>query len=597
MYLISNGSSDFYPENKLTQFTNHLPVPIEFDSKTKWEVAVESFGLSCNFKRDKLNLTAPHIFIGTCSTDEKMCDETCGGERPVKFRLADASCWHKFYLTKNSKEIVQAETFRKLASEIYSKTKVVMTYSDNRLSFDLDNDGIMKKKSFWVALSKEFSDFYGLSGKFMKRQDFEESNSLTSTYDPYYFINFVNINGKRIRQRQAKFQDVEYNIYFLGYHSSAKRFIRLNSDVFILEKNYPKLVKIFCSEIEPQIFNNTFSKDLLVFSPDFQQTDDFIFKEVECLDFIPLINSTISDITIRLTDENNEQLNIETGHATIIKLRLKKMDPSKKSFNIRLSSEKSPIFPDNTNYRFKVKLPNTLDLEGPQNWRVCLNSISHPAKFATMLVDDQDRMIIFKEKDTSNVFKLIFESNMAYDEDKIYSELEFFLKNNGIGYLSNDANGRKSIHMTKPGKMVVSRFVGAMLGLGSEHDKHFVYSSASNEADARSWDASPRAPKIITPIRDVDISLLKPNYIMVYSDIVKSTIIAGDFAKILKIVPLKSTDLNYVIQEFKTKEFTGLERTQIDVIEVNLRSHDGAFINFLTNQDVVLNLEFVNYYD
>jgi len=192
---------------------------------------------------------------------------------------------------------------------------------------------------------------------------------------------------------------------------------------------------------------------------------------------------------------------------------------------------------------------------------------------------------------------LIFESNMAYDEEKIYSELEFFLKNNGIGYLSNDANGRKSIHMTKPGKMVVSRFVGAMLGLGSEHDKHFVYSSASNEADARSWDASPRAPKIITPIRDVDISLLKPNYIMVYSDIVKSTIIAGDFAKILKIVPLKSTDLNYVIQEFKTKEFTGLERTQIDVIEVNLRSHDGAFINFLTNQDVVLNLEFVNYYD
>ena len=596
LYLISNGSNDYYPDNKLTHFSNHLPVPIEFNGYEKWEVAVESFGISCNFKRNNLNVTVPHIFIGTCNTDERMCDETCGGERPIKFRLADGSCWHQFYLTKNPKEIVQAETFRKLASEIYSKTEVIMTYSDNRLSFDLDNDGRQNKKSFWVALSKEFSDFYGLSGEFIRRQDFEESNLLSPSFDPYYFINFVSINGKRFRQRQAKFQDVEYNIYFLGYHSTAKKFVRLNSDVFILEKNYPKLVKIFCDEIEPQIFNNTFSKDLLIFSPDFE-TDDFIYKEVECPDYIPLINSTISDITIRLTDENNEQLNIETGHATIIKLRLRKMDPFKKSFNIRLSSEKSALFPNNTNYSFKVKLPNTLELSAADNWRVCLNSINHPAKFATMLVEEQDRMIIFKDKETSDVSKLQFESNMAYDEDKLYSEIEFFLKNNGIGYLRNNANGRKSIYITKPGKLVVSRFVGAMLGLGSEHDKHFVYNSSMIEKDPNSRDASTIAPLIITPIRDIDISLLKPNYIMVYSDIIKSTIIAGDFAKILKIIPLKNTDLNYVIQEFKTKEFTELERTQFDVIEINLRSHDGAFINFLTNQDVILNLEFVNYYD
>ena len=156
---------------------------------------------------------------------------------------------------------------------------------------------------------------------------------------------------------------------------------------------------------------------------------------------------------------------------------------------------------------------------------------------------------------------------------------------------------RPPAKVPKPGRLVISRFVGAILGLSMDYQKHFVFNSAFTEQDMRSWDASEQAPKIIMPVKAIDLTLLRPNYIMVYSDIVKSTIIAGNFAKILKIIPLKSTDLSYTIQEFRAKEFTELERTQLDVIEVNLRSHDGAFINFLTNQDVILNLEFTNYHD
>lgn len=596
IYLISNGSADYYPENKLTYFTNHLPIPIEFSEYEKWEVAVESFGISCNFKRTELNQTKPHILIGECQMDERQCDESCVGEKPVKFNLDDRTCWSKFYLKTGSREIVGPDNFKRLADEIYSKTKIVMNYSDNSLSFDLDKEGREKKKNFWIGFSTEFSNLFGLSGKLVRRQDFDEANQVLPTYDPYYFVNFVLINGKRLRQRQAMLEGIEYNIYFLGYHSTAKKFARIDSDVFILEKNYPKLVKIYCNEIEPQIFNNTFSKDLLIFSPDFQATDDFFFKEVESPDFVPLINTTISDITIKLTDEKNEQLNIEKGHATIIKLRLRKMDRFKKSFNVRLSSEKTALFPENTNYNFKVKLPNFIDLsEG--NWRVCLNSINHPAKFSTMLVEDYDRMIIFREKGNKEVYQLLFESNLTYDEERLFSDLDLFLKSNEIGYLFDESNGQKSIHITKPGKLVISRYIGAILGLGQDYTKHFVYESYQKDTDMRSWDVTKESPKIVQSVKNTDLNILKPNYIMVYSDIVKSTIIAGDFAKILKIIPLKATDLNYVIQEFRTKEFTELERTQLDVIEINLRSHDGAFINFLTNQDVILNLEFSNYYD
>jgi len=596
IYLISNGSTDYYPENKLTQFTNHLPVPIEFNESDKWEVGVESFGISCNFKKTHLNVTNPHILISSCQQDEKTCDETCVGEKPVKFQLEDENCWKKFYLTKDTREIIKPETFSRLGSEIYSKVGILLSLSSNQLSLDLNQSQKENKESFWIALSKDFCEQYGLSGEFIRRQEFNTTNLLTSTYDPYYHINFVSINGQRLRQRQATLGGDEYNIYFLGYHSKAKKFARLSSDVFVLEKNYPKLVKIFCNEIEPQIFNNTFSKDLLIFSPDFQRTEDFFFKEVECPDFIPLINTTISEITIKLVDENNEQLRIERGHATIIKLRLRKMSRQKKSFNIRLSSEKSTLFPNNTNYSFKVKLPKFIDLDDGYKWRVCVTSINHPAKFSTMLVEENDRKIIFQEKG-GELKKLVFDTNTIYNEERLFSDFDAFLKSNDIGHIASASDGKKEIRITRPGKLVIAKFIGGILGFSTDYSKHLIINASKIDTDLRSWDANKLAPKLLKQLKEADVSLLNPNYIMIYSDIVKSTIIGGNFSKILKIIPLKQTNLNYVIQEFRTKELIELERTQLDVIEIHLRSHDGAFINFLSNQDVILNLEFTNYYE
>ena len=47
LFLLSNRSSDTYPNNTLTKFTNKLPAPIDLESNTKYEVAVESIGFSC----------------------------------------------------------------------------------------------------------------------------------------------------------------------------------------------------------------------------------------------------------------------------------------------------------------------------------------------------------------------------------------------------------------------------------------------------------------------------------------------------------------------------------------------------------------------
>ena len=72
----------------------------------------------------------------------------------------------------------------------------------------------------------------------------------------------------------------------------------------------------------------------------------------------------------------------------------------------------------------------------------------------------------------------------------------------------------------------------------------------------------------------------------------------GSQSNILKIVPIKSsTDDNYIISDFKNKEYYELQNTEVTSIEINLRSHDGQLINFANYQDTILNLEFSNHYE
>ena len=91
---------------------------------------------------------------------------------------------------------------------------------------------------------------------------------------------------------------------------------------------------------------------------------------------------------------------------------------------------------------------------------------------------------------------------------------------------------------------------------------------------------------------DMDLDILRPDYVIAYSNIVSSSIIGGAYSKILRIIPIYKTEEDYVIKEFRHKEFIELQNTEIVEIEIELRSHDGSLVNFATKKDVILNLEF-----
>ena len=48
--LISNGSEQYYPNNTLTQFTNHLPNELLLNKNKDWFVSIQDIGIHLNYQ-------------------------------------------------------------------------------------------------------------------------------------------------------------------------------------------------------------------------------------------------------------------------------------------------------------------------------------------------------------------------------------------------------------------------------------------------------------------------------------------------------------------------------------------------------------------
>ena len=400
------------------------------------------------------------------------------------------------------------------------------------------------------------------------------------------------------------------HIYFAYLVNSENTFPK-STKTDITKRNYPTVVKIVSNNVEPQIFNNSFSNDLVVFCPDFKKHEDYHFHEFESKQYIPMLNTTITDFTVKLTDEYNQQLQLLPGIPTIIKLVIKSMEEKKKSFNIRLTSVKTEQFQKNTNYNFKVKLPNILSLD--KTWRVSLTSISHPNDYRTFLPDTNDRTMLFRKYDgnvTSTHFHTFAED--LYTIDRLLNELRTFLEVFG-GELILISPNKVRLKFSKPGTFWVSNNVLQVLGynewINLEDNATKIEIHARSQIlkvqtkDGETKDSESEDDLIVTKeeyILDfhnpINLEFLKPNYVFVYANFVESSIIGGKYSKILRVFPLQNKDKGFVITEFKHNEYLELQNTDISEMEIEIRSHDGQYINFATNEDIILNLEFTNHW-
>jgi hypothetical protein len=110
--------------------------------------------------------------------------------------------------------------------------------------------------------------------------------------------------------------------------------------------------------------------------------------------------------------------------------------------------------------------------------------------------------------------------------------------------------------------------------------------------DATKIDQIVKMKEKIQICKRTNMTYLKPHYIMVYTNIVSESIVGGTMSNFLKVVSIKNVDEFYIMADFEQEDYYELQNTERDTREIQLRFHDSEHINFATQKETIMNLEF-----
>jgi len=619
-YLFSNGGREYFPENTLTNFANHFPVPLEVSKQ--YEVGIQAIGFSSRFK----SVTAPpsgvpSLIITNCNNTNKYMEglgithknehlglsqgpiiwsfnedkiESCTEIDGIK-SCKQQNCFYK-YVTLVNREFNKQDIID--LCQVVSETKIKSTFKDNKLSFEIDDEweNVYGFHPCWIMMHETFVKSFGF--EFIPTCSYIATSKVQNITE---IMQLVRVGAATVDDqylRTANYQGQKYYVYMIE-RLPGREVSLISSTIDMNKPQFPKTIKVVCENIGEQIYNSTYSKNMLVYTPDFNKLKTYTTQEIEGVDYMSLLNTSLKEMQIKLVDESDNLLHLLPGPATWIKMALRSIPVEKKSFNVVLTSQTSIEYKQNTKTNFRVKLPSPISLEG--DWKVCVSSISHPTRISTFLMPEGEiekqqfkveRSIGFQEMTTEglNISEELLHTckdNYAYVGEDLISELNNFLQSNDIGTFELD-EGLVRLKVTKTGQFFIGYTLAKILGFDDVwHPEKLENAHVANfKLDANA------TYKFQTRF---NIDYAKPKYIMIYADIIKPVLVAGEYKKLIRISPVEHSDLDYITNYFRHKEFCSLENTLVDSINIVLASHDGRQMYFTGMQDVIINLEFSNH--
>jgi hypothetical protein len=210
------------------------------------------------------------------------------------------------------------------------------------------------------------------------------------------------------------------------------------------------------------------------------------------------------------------------------------------------------------------------------------------------------KILIREDKEGKNIIHQFILEHKKYSKEKLVSTLDLLFKTSQIGRVMLN-EGKLVFLFFKDGmEIMASNYFYNVIGYNGTLDEvkgytlvkilpnsdYVYYSETTTESGITRKQYRWELPL------PINLDFLKPDYIIAYTNIVSPTIIGGIYSKILRIIPIKNSEVDYVVTEFHHKEYLELQNTEINEIEIELRAHDGTPIDFGFNQDVILNLEF-----
>lgn len=650
VFLLSNGSSKFFPENTLTKFNNKFPINLEVSNEEKLEVAVQSVGFCSNFKKIHLptNKTHPAFMIFELKKFVKK-----EGKRSIfeSMHNQNIKSYYEFYFDDDDYSLAELKSF---FEKVNKQTKYLANISiDKNLNvITIKTTPGENPRKYFIMIHPNLLESFGILRKsFVTELPESISTYIRFKFDTYMtginMLNDYNISLKdfyadnrlpNVGLRYDKKRDpLEYLFYYWD-QEYITFLIEPNEKTHIFgtrdlnKTQFPFIVKISSPNIFPNVTDGAFANDMVCFSPKFKENEFFYFHEFKNLEYSNLNNTIIDNIEVKILDEIDRQLNIPSGVASFIHLRIRKMKTDQVNLNVRITSKKDKDNPTNTAFKFRKVLPNTFYLD--RNWRMSLTSISYPTIFATFNKDIDTRSIHvtqYRNREVMFSNHLAFPFNRCYQRAELLNFINIFLETIQAGKIIDRKNSFEiewSFSATVE-ELEIQISVGLLKLLGydglfnitdnihfkekrdtgffeslnqSEKLKDNHYLKLNLHFHKNSSNLALLVVKDLTTNKytqkfynTMDLKYFYPHYIMIYSNVISPTLVGGEYLKVLKIFPIKYTDSNYTIIEFDHKEFIELQNTEIRELEFELRGHDGEYITFDDNKNVLLNLELTNY--
>lgn len=672
--LISNGSEQYYPNNTLTQFTNHLPNELLLNKNKDWFVSIQDIGIHLNYqvlpfpKETPILITfdgndvlsnlhkakKEFIDLSSPSTSDLIQIPKLIYEKILSNQLPDFKVI-KEELIINS-QLITLDTLATaiknfVATSEYVRDKLEFRISDNQFEFN-PSEVLQRNYENSIKGLKEFVHENPKAKKVKIRQVLFKNSFKNPTNRParpptiglclHQFL----FDAFDLSSSKTTLIEINKQPYYLI-------FLNLNEMIYgkyFIEKRFPRLASnichINCDIIEPYNFNHNFCKVVRTIS--LPRSNTYLYTSLKSLQFFRVKSDIIRDISIRLTNDHFQNLPLLPGVASILKLKFKAMEKPKVS-NIKVSSNSLSLSSfENKNNNFKIKIPSNLNFDQP-NLKMCVSSITFPNKFKTLPSFYPSKIDIFG-LNLSNlsieIWKKISIPSGSYESNEdflnilngnIQEEISGinFSNSNQISVDPKYSKGHYcTLRSTKSVILALPTHVCLLLGIRRDlirlnekgeyiwsNDNFYdrMHISTKMKAKARNMDVDLSdiiKEKVGLEEEDVlkrsfficlspndfysfqhemNMKEFRPKYFLLYNNICEHAIFDNKYLKILKIVPVKESDSEYITVEFENDEYVGIQISHPNYIEFALRTHTGELVEFNNPyENLIVDMTFKN---
>ena len=342
--------------------------------------------------------------------------------------------------------------------------------------------------------------------------------------------------------------------------------------IYFKNLDKPKLIKVFCDEISHTSALTTASLNLIGLLP-YSQDKNYTYESENPL-ILPLYPPKLSKISIKLTDENNQQLQLATGSPTFIHCRISNT-PHNMFKTCHFSSddrESLKYFPNNSQSCFTQILIRPIDARN-EKCHASLQSLYIPPAMHNI---DKEYTCFSVEKENGEVEEMMIDSGF-YTDKTFIAKFNDILKKSGVDVALTKEKLLFTNHNQSTVQLKLNSQLAYLLGCTtSTREKNMMMILKEKEKKLAHYSF-----KFLS---------LVPRFIKLKTDFLTDSLVGNSLQPIFRIIHLDSVAFTSQTQgtfiEFSTHHWVEMYPNLYNKVNLALFDENDQLINFSSSEAV-----------